>query len=109
MLYAVLNKAIEHKFAIRHLDRDYINTPRISFYLDINDEKINDNIDYLVSLGTTPIVNIEIYNEQDILIANYSNKIPGVLLELSDRLENLLIGGNIERTIRAVITYVDPE
>lgn len=109
MLYAVLNKDIEHKFAIRHLDRDYINTPRISFYLDINDENINDNIDYLVSLGTTPIVNIEIYNEQDILIANYSNKIPGVLLELSDRLENLLIGGNIERTIRAVITYVDPE
>ena len=67
------------------------------------------SIDYLASLGTTPIVDIEIYNEQDSLIANYSNKIPGVLLELSDRLENLLIGGNIERTIRAVITYVDPE
>ena len=109
MLYVALNKNLNDKFAIRHLDRDYINTPRISFYLNVNDENLNKNIEYLSSLGNTPITNIEIYDENNILLADYSNNIPGILFELSDRLEDLLISGNIERTLRAVISYENQE
>lgn len=105
-MYAILNDNLDHKIEIRHVDKNYLSYARTTLYLDPKAANFNAIMTYLNSLETTPITSIKVYNDQDKMIFDVAHDMgKGSVLELSDRIEDLVISGNIERTVRLVVSY----
>ena len=70
MFYAILNNDVNNKIILRHSDKDYLNTPRISLYLDAKAENLNASIEYLAALKNTNISSVTLYNDNIMIMEN---------------------------------------